>query len=190
MGLNALGKTFAVLVILFTLMVSVASAASVEENRDSIRKMSSQTLDRLYSINPAVRDAVEKAVGYAVFDVVDADFVLAGGGSGKGLAVNNSTKAETFMGTGDVQVGLGLGIKEFDVVFVFKTQKAFTDFVNNGWEVGAQASAAATDNGYGRAYQGARLASPDVLMYQLTEKGLEASATIMGIKYFKDRDLN
>ena len=38
---------------------------------------------------------------------------VAGGGSGKGLAVSNSTKKETFMKMVEVQAGLGMGIRSF-----------------------------------------------------------------------------
>ena len=64
---------------------------------------------------------------------------LAGGGSGKGMAVNNKTKAETFMKMVEVQAGLGIGVKKFRLVWVFQNKSDFDAFVNSGWEIGAQA---------------------------------------------------
>lgn len=190
MQLNIFEKTFTILMVLLTLTVSVVSAASVEEKRESIRNTANRTLGKLYQIHPTAREAVENAAGYAVFSITDASIVYVGGGGGKGLAVNAATGAETFMKTGDMQVGLGLGIKKFDVVFVFETEKAFADFIDNGWEVGGQATAAATDSVNGGSLQGAISVGTDIWMYQMTEKGLEASLTIRGIRYLKDSELN
>jgi len=183
-------KTFIVLTALLAMTASIVSAASVEERRDSIRNSANQTLDRLYSLHPSARDAVENASGYAVFSISDVKIVFFGGGGGKGLAVNNNTGKEIFMKTGDVQIGLGLGIKKFDVVFVFESEKAWTNFVNNGWDVGGQATVAATDSVSGGSLQGAVSAGQDIWMYQMTDKGLEVSLTIRGIRYYKDSELN
>lgn len=183
-------KVFTTLMIMLSLTVSLASAASVEEKRESIRKSTSQTLDKLYSIHPEAQQAVESAAGYAAFTITDVKVVLLGGGGGKGLAVNNSTKEEIFMKTGDVQVGFGLGIKKFNVIMVFETEEAFNNFIDKGWIVDGQATVAATDSVNGGSLQGAVSAGKDVWMYQLTDKGLEASLTIRGIRYYKDSDLN
>lgn len=183
-------KTFVVLTALLAMTVSLASAASVEEKREAIRKSTNQTLDKLYSIHPSARNAVENAQGYAVFGISDVKIVFFGGGGGKGMAVDNNSGQETFMKTGDVQIGLGLGIKKFDVIFVFESEKALDNFINKGWEFGGQATAAATDSVSGGSLQGAVSVGEDMWMYQLTDKGLELSLTVRGIRYYKDSDLN
>lgn len=170
--------------------VSVVSAASVEDKRNSVRKMADTTLNKLYDIHPSSRAAVENAAGYAVFNITDAKLVFLGGGGGKGLAVNNVTGQETFMKTAAVQLGLGLGVKRVQVVFVFETEKAFADFTNKGWEVGGQGTIAATDSVNGASLEGAVSAGKNVWMYQMTDKGLEISLTVRGIRYYRDGDLN
>ncbi|MDF2633815.1 MAG: hypothetical protein K0R78_689 [Pelosinus sp.] len=183
-------KIVTTLMIILGLTISVVSAASVEEKRQSIRNSANETLNKLYAIHPSARQSVDNAAGYAVFSITDVKIVFLGGGGGKGVAVNNSTKEETFMRTGDVQVGFGLGIKKFDVVLGFQTQEAFMDFINDRWVVGGQATVAATDSVNGGSLEGAVSAGKDTWMYQLTDKGLEASLTIRGIRYFRDKDLN
>ena len=69
--------------------------------------------------------------------------LVAGGGSGKGIAVNNKTKATTYMKMAELQAGLGFGVKKFQLVWVFETEAALNNFVNSGWEFGGQATAAA-----------------------------------------------
>lgn len=187
---NTFIKTITILIVLMVMTIAVASAATVEEKRQAIRNVTNETLNEIYSVQPKARDAVANAAGYAAFTITDAKLVFFGGGGGKGLAVNNSTGQETFMGTGDVQVGFGLGIKKYEVLFVFETEKALADFVNSGWELGGQATLAATDSVSGGSLDGAVSVGPDVWMYQLTDKGLEASLTVRGIRYFKDNALN
>lgn len=183
-------KTFALLTVLMVMTISAVSAATVEEKRQSIRNATTETLNEVYSAQPKARDAVANAAGYAAFSITDVKVVFLGGGGGKGMLVNNSTGEEIFMRTGDVQVGFGLGIKKYDVLFVFGTEKALADFADSGWEFGGQATLAATDSVNGASLEGAVSVGPDIWMYQITDKGLEASLTVRGIRYFKDKDLN
>jgi len=190
MRLNTFGKSFTILAMLMIMTISVVSAASVGEKRESVRKMSNETLQTLYNLQPSSKTAIEGASGYAVFSISDIKLAFFGGGAGRGLAINNNTQEEVFMKTSEAEVGFGLGVKKYNVVLVFGTDKAFADFGKEGWQVGGQATAAATDSVVGGSLQGAVSVAPDVWMYQMTDKGLEASITIRGIRYYKDSKLN
>lgn len=190
MRLRIFMKAFLVAMIMLSMMAGAVSAATVEEKRQAIRNMTRETLDEIYRVQPKARDVVANAAGYAAFSITDVKLGFLGGGGGKGMAVNNSTGRETFMKTGAVQVGLGLGVKKYNVLFVFETEKALADFADSGWDLGGQATIAATDSVNGDSLEGAVSAGPDTWMYQLTDKGLEASLTVRGIRYFKDKDLN
>ena len=139
---------------------------------------------------PSARKAVESAAGYAAFSNFGMKILVAGGGSGEGIAVNNKTKAMTYMKMAEIQAGLGFGVKKFQVVWVFETEKALNDFINSGWEFGGQATAAAKTGDKGSAYQGAVAVAPGVWIYQVTDKGLALELTAKGTKYYKDSDLN
>ena len=101
------------------------------------------TLERLYAQQPAARAAVQNAAGYAVFSNFGMKILVAGGGHGEGVAVNNRTGEATFMKMVEVQAGLGMGVKKFRLIWVFETQETFDQFVNSGWTLGGQATAAA-----------------------------------------------
>ena len=162
-----------------------------EKERAEIRKMSRETLGRLYKAQPSTKVAVANAFGYAVFSNTGVKILFGGSGKGEGLAINNQTKAETFMKMFEIQAGLGFGVKKFRVIFVFDNQKAFDGFVNSGWQFGGQASAAAKTNPEkGGSMEGAASVSDGVWMYQLTDKGLALELTGKGTKYSKDDDLN
>ncbi|HKF50231.1 MAG TPA: YSC84-related protein [Terracidiphilus sp.] len=176
--------------LLFTLAAASLAADNKADEQASIRSMAQDRLQRLYKAQPGAQSAVQNAVGYAVFSNTGIKILLAGSGKGKGIAVNNQTKSETFMKMLEVQAGLGFGVKKFTVVFVFTTPGAFNNFVNSGWQFGSQASAAAKTSDNGGSMQGAASVSDGVYMYQMTDKGLAAEITVKSTKYRKDDDLN
>ncbi len=167
------------------------AAPSADEKRADVRKMAQETLSKLYSLQPAARKAIESSAGYAVFSNFGMKILVAGGGSGDGVAVDRKTKAETFMSMVEVQAGLGMGIKKFRLVWVFEqAERCSSKFANSGWEFGAQATAAAQTGSTGASYQGAVAVSPGVWLYQLTGDGLAAELTVKSTKYYKNKDLN
>ncbi len=161
-----------------------------EKERQEINKMEKDTLAKLFAAQPAAKSVIQKAAGYAVFNNFGMKILVAGGGSGKGVAVDTKTGQRTYMRMGEVQAGLGMGVKKFQVVFVFETVDKLKSFVDQGWEFGGQTTAAATTGEQGAAMAGAMSVSPGVWMYQLTDKGLAVEATVKGTKYWKDGDLN
>ena len=160
------------------------------QKQAEVRKTVNETLNRLYKLQPGSKEAIEKAAGYAVFSNFGMKIFFAGGGSGKGIAVNNATKKETFMKMLEVQAGLGMGVKKFRLVWVFQTEEALNGFVSSGWELGSQATASAQYDAKGVGLAGAVAISKDVWLYQLTDDGLALELTAKGTKYYKDDDLN
>ncbi len=183
--------TFPLATALAVLMLSVVPAhAGVDEDRADVRAATNKVLAMLYKAQPSAKRAVEGAAGHATFSNFGMKILLAGGGTGKGLAVNHKTGKETFMKMVEVQAGLGIGIKKFGVVFLFETEQAYDNFVESGWEFGGQATAAAKMDDKGGSYEGAQSVSPGVWMYQITDSGLAIELTAKGTKYYKNDDLN
>ena len=160
------------------------------EKQVEVRKTVNETLNRLYKLQPTSKEAIEKAAGYAVFSNFGMKIFFAGGGSGKGIAVQNAAKKETFMKMLEVQAGLGMGVKKFRLVWVFQTEEALNSFISSGWELGSQATAAAQYDGQGAGLAGAVAISKGVWLYQLTDDGLAVELTAKGTKYYRDDDLN
>ena len=167
-----------------------AFADKADKERAEIQKIEKDTLAKLYSVEPSAKGTIEGAAGYAVFSNFGMKILVAGSGTGKGVAVDRKTGKRIYMKMGEIQAGLGIGVKKFKVVFVFETADKLDAFVNQGWEFGGQTTAAATTGEKGAAMQGALSVAPGVWMYQLTDKGLAAEATVKGTKYWKDEDLN
>jgi lipid-binding SYLF domain-containing protein len=187
-------KGMVVMVLAAALLIAGASFAvaeeTKEENQQKVRSMAEKALSRLYELRPSAKAGIESAAGYGVFSNFGMKIFVAGGGKGKGLVVNNKTKKETFMKMLEVQAGLGFGVKKFSNIFVFENEQAMNTFVDQGWEFGGQATAAAKVKDKGASFQGAVSVMPGVWMYQLTDAGIAAEITGKGTKYYKDKDLN
>ena len=164
--------------------------AKANKERQEIRKTAQDILARLYKAQPSAKAAIGKAAGYAVFSNFGMKILVAGSGTGKGVAVDNKTKKETFMKMVELQAGLGFGVKKFSLVWVFGTPETLGTFINSGWELGGQTSVAAKAGEKGAAFQGAMPIAPGVWVYQLTETGVALELTAKGTKYYKDDDLN
>jgi len=160
-----------------------------EKKRKKSRKMAAEALQDLYKLEPTSQAAIQKAAGYAVFNM-GVNVLLLSTARGSGLAVNNKTKQETFMKMASAGAGLGMGVKDYVVVFVFGNDKALAQFLDSGWSGSGQADAAAKAGEKGGAYSGAAEVAPGVWVYQITKNGLALQLTLQGTKYYKDNDLN
>ena len=184
-------KTIASMLSVALLAASISIAGDDnEEKRQKTRKMAAQSLQDLYKLQPASQTAIQKAAGYAVFDNTGVNVLLLSTAHGSGLAVNNKTKQGTFMKMASAGAGVGLGVKDYYVVFVFENDKALAQFLESGWSGSAQADAAAKAGEKGGAYSGAAEVAPGVWVYQVTKNGLALQLTLQGTKYYKDDKLN
>ncbi len=169
---------------------TIAFAEDKAEQQKKIQAATQDTLQQLYKAEPRTKAAIKHAYGYAVFSDLGVKILFGGTGNGKGVAVNNKTKHQTYMKMIELQAGLGVGVDKFRVVFVFDNQAAFDGFVNSGWEFGGQTTVAAKAGNKGDAMAGAVAVSDGIWMYQLTGTGLAAEISATGTKYYKDEGLN
>ena len=158
---------------------------SKQEKQNDINTMADEALKELFESNEKAKALYDKAVGYAVFDNLKIQFIVAGGG-GVGVAVDKVNGKRTYMKMGTGGIGFGLGGKKYQVIFLFETEKRLESFIEKGWKADTSAGAAA-----GSAAAGVEAQFQDgIAYYQITEKGLIASADIAGTKYYKHKKLN
>jgi lipid-binding SYLF domain-containing protein len=168
----------------------VPNESRILQARLQVKEMANDALSSLYETSPWTRRSIERAAGYAVFSTFGLKLFFAGGTTGKGVVVNNRTGRNTFMKMLQVQGGLGFGVNQNRLIFVFANEPALRNFIQQGWEFGGQGNLSAIAQGKGNSYGGAALVSPGVYLYQITESGLAATLTVSGTKFFKDTDLN
>lgn len=179
------------LLAIFTLMFSgFWSGDSNHEKKQERLKTAKETLQFLYKHAPKAKKLLRKSYGYAAFSNAGVNLIFFSAEGGTGVAHNNKTGKNIYMNMASAGVGLGLGVKDFRIVFLFENKKVFDNFVNNGWEANAQADAAAKADKKGGAVNASITVEPGVRIYKLTKNGLALQATIQGTKYWKDGDLN
>ena len=188
---SCVSKTVIALFSLALLAAGLAGAKdSPDQRRDKIRKMASATLADLYKLEPSAQAAIQKSAGYAVFNNLGTKILLLSTARGAGLAFNSKTRQDTFMKMRSAGAGLGVGVKDYRVVFVFETEAALARFMDSGWAAETQADAAAKAGKSGGAYSGGVMIAPGVWVYQITKNGVALQVTLQGTKYSKDKDLN
>jgi len=182
-----------VLVVAAIIMMSGCSkpqGLTPSEQKDTIITMKNDTLAELYREKPEAKDKIRRSAGYGVFSNVNVNLLLASVGNGYGIVVDKATGDQTYMKMGMGGVGIGLGVKDFRAVIIFKTQQALNKFVVSGWEFGGHADAAAKAGEKGGAVGEAGDITSDMEIYQFTKNGIALQATITGTKYWKDAELN
>ncbi len=113
------------------------------EKKTNIREERAVMLDQLYTANPEMRKVLKRAAGYATFKQMNVNLLLLATGNGYGVLKDNKTSKETFMRMGSLGGGIGAGVKDVRVIFVFHDAKVMKTFVEEGWQFGGQADAAA-----------------------------------------------
>ena len=173
-------------VMVLILSVSATWAGKAEKNaekRESLDAMAAEVLEELFADSKSAKELSGEAYGYAVFSNLKVAIGISGGG-GSGVAVGGGKRIYMKMGTGGI--GFGIGAQKYSVIFFFEDEKHFTSFTEKGWQADTGAQAAAGDKGA----NAAATFRNGTAVFQMTEKGLMASADVTGTKYWQNDKLN
>ena len=180
--------------LLACLLTSVSFAApspeKIDKQRAEIDTLSVQALNNLYAKIPSSKNVIKNCYAYATLSNTGMKLGLLGDAHGRGLAVNNATGEKVYMRMKEMGVGIGLGIKEYDLIFVIGTEKAWKSFISGDIKFASSADASASDGKAGGAIDGATIAGNGIWVYQMTKKGLALEASIKGTKIYADKKLN
>ena len=185
-----LRSLFAVFGVLLAFCASGALAAPDKAAKQAeIRKATHATLEKFYKAQPALKNEVRDAPGYAVFTTYGLSF-LVGGSGGSGLAHERRTGTITYMSMAQATAGLHAGIGEKEVLIVFKTDKAYKEFVDKGWDIGGGAAMAGGAEGKTAGGGAGEQFLATANYFTLTKSGIEVGGVVSGTKFWKDKDLN
>ena len=189
---NALLPVFLSLIVALILVSGCGPSKnlSLVERRQVVSDMENETLQRLYREEPATKAKIRDSVGYGVFSNANVNLIFTSAGGGYGVVVNNSTGERTHMKMALGGIGIGLGVKDYRQVLIFKNEETLNTFVESGWEFGGHADAAAKAGESGGEASGEGDISENIEVYSMTESGLALQATVAGTKYWKDDSLN
>lgn len=165
-------------------------AKKAKKERKEILQTKKEALNELYKLYPEAKSEIANAKGYAIFGNTGVNLLLLATSRGGGIAHDNSTGKETYMKMISAGVGPGIGVKKYYAIFIFSTTAAFKSFIEDGWSAEGSADAAAKSDTQGEAISAGMSVAPGILLYQITDIGFAAQATVQGTKYIVDEDLN
>ena len=187
-------KFFATLTVMIFLLtfstVFAASKNSAAEQRWQIDQLSAKALDTLYAKYPHAKRVINQCYAWATLSNSGVKVLLIGSSRGRGVAVNNQTGERVYLRMNELSAGLGIGAKEYNLIFLLNTRDAWENFIAGKTRFGASAAASADDGVSGGTVEGAEYVAPGVWVFQMTTKGLALEATLKGTKIYKDKKLN
>jgi len=190
-------KNFKILLasIVSIVMFSGFSFGSFSNDSDDERRAkrvaeSREALELLVKEEPKAEKEIVNAYGIATFKNYGMSMMMMSADGGRGLAYSNKTKKVTFMNMASGGMGMGLGAKEYYSVFVFDDEKAFNDFVEDGWEINSEADISFTQDDNGEKLNESYSVAKGVKVYKVTKNGAILQMNMHGSKYWKCKDLN
>lgn len=173
-----------------TTAFAATKAEKIQKERTEIDALADKALANLYAKVPSAERVIENCYAYATLSNTGMKLGLFGDAHGRGLAVNNETGERLYMRMQETGIGLGLGVKEYDLIFVIGTEEAWESFISGDVKFASSAEATANDGVSGDSMEGASIAAKGVWVYQMTKKGLALDASIKGTKIYPDKKLN
>ena len=108
------------LAIALTFNLPTAEAKSkYETKRNKVDAIAKNALDTIVGRRDKARQLYDQAYGYAVFDNLKVAMGISGGG-GRGVAVDKASGRRVYMDMGTGGLNLGLGVQKYQVIFLFE----------------------------------------------------------------------
>jgi lipid-binding SYLF domain-containing protein len=178
---------YSVLVLAALVAISCSStyrSMSVEEKRTFLAELEEETLAELVEKLPESQADVDRAVGYAVVSNRMAKIPFVGAGEGIGVVFDAKTGERTYLKVGRLDVGGGLGVREYRLVILFFDQKLLEKLASGKLELGAGVEAGAKDKDIGTGAAGvASSRNEKRVLYQISDAGVSATFTVRAIRY-------
>ena len=113
------------------------------QKRANIRTQSEKMIAQLVAGNPQLKEKLKTAAGYATFSQFNLNLLLLSTANGYGMVVNNQNGKDTFMRMASLGYGVGAGIRDMRVIFIFNSPSIMKQFVDQGWQFGGGADVSA-----------------------------------------------
>ena len=189
---NVLTAVFAMSLLLLPLgsQAGLLKKDSPDQQRQELQESRNAALEQLYAEKPSARAEIQSAKGYAVFSSVGVNVFVVASERGGGILHDNSNGNDTYMKMFSAGGGVGMGVKDFNAVFIFHTEEAMEQFQSEGWDFSGKADVSAESDDKGMGGEAALTAVPGTTIYQLTDAGLALQATLQGTKFWANEELN
>jgi len=163
---------------------STYRSMSAAEKQTYLFSLEKRTLADLVEKKPEVQSEIDTAVGHAVLSIRVAKIPFIGAGDGIGVVANAGTGERTYLKVGRLDVGGGLGVREYRLIALFTEEDALEKLASGKLELraGVEAGAKETEIGTGAGgIAGSR--QKGYVLYQLADTGISATLTVRMIRY-------
>ena len=180
--------------ILFALILMTASTAFAKESPEQLRakldNMSEQVLQRMYAKYPDAETAVKNSYAYCTISSSSVNWGFFGSDRGRGLAYNRYLDKKVYVKMNEAKLGLSIGAKEYDLLFIIQSQEAWERFISGSIKFGTEVSAQASDGVTSDTFVNATVIANGVWVYQLDKKGLALELSFKGAQITPYKTLN
>jgi hypothetical protein len=178
-------KTIAALISIFLVAAcSTYRSMPAEEQRTLLAELDQRTLAELVEKHPEAQAEIDASVGHAVFLKRVTKIPIVGAGDGIGVVVDNETGERTHLKVGRFDIGGGLGVRTYRLIYLFLDRGALKQLAGGKLKLGAGAEAGSGTKEVGTGPSGVGESRKDeYVVYQLAETGVSATITVRIIKY-------
>lgn len=159
-------------------MAACSATPKSELDRNELKANAEATLQRFRDSDPAIREHINKAYGYAVFPTIAKGGAGVGGAYGRGVAYEQG-RMVGYCDLSQGSIGLQLGGQAYSELILFENKVAMDKFKSDQFALAAQATAVAASSGAGANAK----YSDGVMVYTLGEKGLMYEASVGGQRF-------
>lgn len=169
---------FSAILIAMINLVGCNTAPKTEAKKESLGIDVKATVDQMNIDDPTLKDFLAKSYGHVVFPSVGKGGLIVGGAYGRG-EVYEQGKLIGYADITQATIGLQAGGQTFAEVIAFENKAALDRFINNKYEVAANASAVALKSG---AAASAKY-TDGVAIFTYVKGGLMAEASVGGQRF-------
>ncbi len=171
--------------ILLALLAACSAPPPVPDDlENSMSELERETLQDVRERYPASAEALDEAVGYALFSVRATKVPVVGQGQGIGVAVDLENERRVYLRITHIDVGGGLGNVDYRLAIVFSDRSDFERLRNGTLDISAGVYASASDGTReieGTSQSTSRKAGRAI--YLLTDSGAGASWSVRLIRF-------
>ena len=187
-------KFFAKIIFLSMILIistqAITFAESAEELKAKLDKMSVEVLEKMYAKYHDAKSAVQNSYAYCTISSSSVNFGFLGSDRGRGLVYNQETGKKIYVKMSEMKLGLSVGAKEYDLLFIIQNQEAWDRFISGSIKFGTEVSAQATDGVNGGTFTNATAIAKGVWVYQLDKKGMAVEMSFKGAQIKPYKNLN
>ena len=182
-------QVFALAVLLCGSGCMAPRGSTVAMKRQDVEYIRSRTVREVTTAKPELKRELESAAGYAVFRNRALKVFPFGTRKGYGVIYDNATGKKVYRRTFGLDLGMGLGIKNYRTLRIYRTPAELQSAIAAGGGGGASAGAALRLGNAGPAVTVVAPFDSSGRVRTVSDNGISIDASVGGVLMWRDRKL-